>query len=79
MSEKTAYVIYLGKQWGFRKVNARRFSRLFDTRAQAIRYGKAIAKRDGWVLSIHREDGMPHSEFQPGKAVKKTKSRAVRN
>ena len=79
MLEKTAFVIYLGKRWGFRKVHARRFSRLFDTRAQAIRYGKAIVKRDGWVLSIHREDGTPHSEVQPGKAVKKAKSRALRH
>lgn len=65
MDERYGMIISRGKQWAFVASRARRVTRLFDTRAEAIRYGRARAKRDGMRLSVHGPDGMPVSEYWP--------------
>jgi hypothetical protein len=67
MLSKTVYVGFMGKQWAFWKEDARRVSKLFCSRADAIKYGRAIARRDGVRLSIHGKDGMPQSSYEPAK------------
>ena len=52
-------------RWGVARHGARRALRRFDTRSDAIRYGRALAKRKGIILYINDETGHPRSEYRP--------------
>ena len=66
MSETFAMVfISVQGRWGVGRHRGRRALRRFDTRAEAIRYGRALAKREGIVLYINDESGQPRSEYRP--------------
>jgi hypothetical protein len=66
--EPIAHVhIGINGRWGFRMHGARRYLRRFDTRSEAVRYGRAVAKRKGLLLVIHTTDGEVHSEIKPPK------------
>lgn len=43
--------------WSVRASGAARATKTFETQAAAIQHGKALAKKDGVELYIHRSDG----------------------
>jgi hypothetical protein len=43
--------------WSVRQSGASRASRVFETQADAVRYGKEIAKQERTGLYVHRRDG----------------------
>lgn len=43
--------------WSVRVSGATRASRVFYTQAEAMQYGRALAKKDGGVLYVHKHDG----------------------
>lgn len=44
-------------EWAVRNSRAARATRVFDTQAEAIKFGRDAARREGVELYIHREDG----------------------
>jgi len=58
MSAKSTHVLKsISGGWGVQKSDAARASRVFDNQSSAIEHGRALAKREGTSLYIHREDG----------------------
>jgi hypothetical protein len=43
--------------WGVRLTGARKSTRVFDDRLEAIAFARAEAQRDGGDVFIHNEDG----------------------
>ena len=43
--------------WSVRQSGAARASRTFDTEAEAVKYGRDVAKREHTEFYIHRNDG----------------------
>jgi hypothetical protein len=72
VSEISAHVlINIGGRWGFWKPPAKRNSKLFASRRDAVRYGRAMARRDGITVYIHNTDGTVHSVVEPPKGTAK--------
>lgn len=44
-------------EWAVRNSGAARATKVFDTQAEAIKFGRDAARREGAELYIHREDG----------------------
>ncbi|NID15148.1 DUF2188 domain-containing protein [Luteibacter yeojuensis] len=62
--------------WLVRKSGSSRASRTFDTQAEAVSYGRALAKKDGTALYVHGRDGsiknkMSYQDSTAGQASKK--------
>lgn len=49
--------------WAVARGEAARASRVFGTRAEALRYARAIARRDQAALYVHKEDGTVLSKY----------------
>jgi Uncharacterized protein conserved in bacteria (DUF2188) len=66
MQAQTAkvYQNFYGR-WSFQKTNAARASKLFKSRRDAIRHGRAVAKRLGITLYIFNWDATVHSVVRP--------------
>jgi hypothetical protein len=43
--------------WSVRRAGASRATRIFSTQADAVRYGKEIARQERTGLYVHRRDG----------------------
>lgn len=62
--------------WLVRKRGSSRASRNFDTQAEAVSYGRALAKKEGTELYIHGRDGSiknktSYRETSHGQALRK--------
>jgi hypothetical protein len=58
MSAKSAHVLKsISGGWGVQKSGAERATKVFDSQERAIEHGRALAKREGTSLYIHRADG----------------------
>jgi hypothetical protein len=58
MAAKGAHVLKsISGGWGVQKSGAERATKVFDSQERAIEHGRALAKREGTSLYIHREDG----------------------
>jgi hypothetical protein len=58
MSKKYRHVIaHSSGGWSVHRAGASRASRVFSTQADAVRYGKEIAKQERTDLYVHRRDG----------------------
>ena len=44
-------------EWAVRNSGASRATRVFDTQAAAIKFGRNAAKKDGVEFYVHRKDG----------------------
>jgi hypothetical protein len=44
-------------EWAVRNSGAAKATRVFDTQAEAIRFGRDAARKDGVELYVHRRDG----------------------
>jgi uncharacterized protein YdaT len=52
--------------WAVRNSGAARVTRIFDTQAEAVRYGRSVAKKAHVELYVHRRDGMIQSKDSYG-------------
>lgn len=58
MSVKGTHVLKsISGGWGVQRTGAERAVKVFDSQQRAIELGRALAKRDGAPLYIHRADG----------------------
>lgn len=44
-------------EWAVRNSGAAKATRLFETQAAAIKFGREVARRDGVEFYVHRKDG----------------------
>jgi hypothetical protein len=58
MTKKYRHVVaHSSGGWSVHRAGAARASRIFSTQADAVRYGKEIARRERTDLYVHRRDG----------------------
>jgi hypothetical protein len=57
MADKDVFVVPAGENWGVRRPNKNKLSKKFDTKNEAIEYGKELAKKDKSELTILKKDG----------------------
>ncbi|HEX4891871.1 MAG TPA: DUF2188 domain-containing protein [Hyphomicrobiaceae bacterium] len=57
MSKKNQYVVRNGEGWGLRGEGNSRLTGSYETQAQAIEHGRAIARNNGAELRIQGRDG----------------------
>ncbi|MEM9558501.1 MAG: DUF2188 domain-containing protein [Acidobacteriota bacterium] len=62
--------------WNVRRGRARKATRHFETREEAISFGRELSKRQGAALYIHREDGLVQSKESYEKASRRRSSRS---
>lgn len=43
--------------WNVKRGGARRASKHFETKRQAVKYGRRLSRKQGTYLYIHRKDG----------------------
>jgi hypothetical protein len=56
------HVVPQDKGWAVKKQNAARASSTHDTKAEAVKAGRAVAKRNEGSLRIHKKDGTIQEE-----------------
>ncbi|MFC5343553.1 DUF2188 domain-containing protein [Brevundimonas staleyi] len=44
-------------EWAVRNSGAAKATKVFGTQAEAIKFGRSIARRDGVEFYVHRKDG----------------------
>ena len=44
-------------EWAVRNSGAAKATKVFDTQAEAVAFGREAARRDGVELYVHRKDG----------------------
>jgi len=52
--------------WAVRNSDSFRASRVFDTRSEAVAFGRQVAKKEATELFIHRRDGTVQSRSSYG-------------
>jgi hypothetical protein len=58
MTKKYRHVVaHPSGGWSVHRAGASRASRIFSTQADAVRYGKEIARQERTDLYVHRRDG----------------------
>jgi hypothetical protein len=57
MSRRNQYVVRNGNRWGVRSEGSDRLTRGFETQAEAIDYGRGIARNQGSELRIQNREG----------------------
>ncbi len=69
MARKSNHVIPSDQKggWAVKKSGSPKSSKSFDTKAQAIEYGKQLSKRERTELFIHRKDGTIQNRNSYGK------------
>ena len=67
MSGKNQYVVRHGKQWGVRGEGNDRLTAVFDTQADALARGRAIAQNEHSELRIQDSDGKFREAWSYGK------------
>jgi len=58
MSKKSNHVVPSKSGWSVKKSGAERASRSFETKGQAVEYGRALSKNEKTELYIHKSNGM---------------------
>lgn len=56
MLDKPEMVVPHNKQWAVQSEDAKKSTKLFDTKSEAIDYGKSIAQNKQSKLIIYRQD-----------------------
>jgi hypothetical protein len=67
MSGKNQYVVRHGQQWGVRGEGNDRLTAVFDTQADALARGRAIAQNERSELRIQDSDGKFREAWSYGK------------
>lgn len=67
MSGKNQYVVRHGQQWGVRGEGNDRLTAVFDTQAEALTRGRAIAQNERSELRIQDSDGKFREAWSYGK------------
>ncbi len=64
---KTSHHVILDPRggWSVRKGGARRASRHFETKEDAVIWGKGVSRRQGTEFVIHRRDGTVEEKDRP--------------
>ena len=58
MAKKTRHVVPNPRGgWSVRQSGASRATKVFDTQAEAVKYGKRMAKKERTEVFVHRKDG----------------------
>jgi hypothetical protein len=57
MIKNSRHVVPRQDGWAVKKSGASRASKVFDTQADAINYGRSQAKKESGQLYVHRKDG----------------------
>ena len=57
MTTKSQHVVPRGSKWAVRKAGAERVTRHFDTRKEAIKAARGLARNQGGEVFIHGRDG----------------------
>lgn len=57
MTENDQHVFPSSGRWAVLRTGAKRVSRLFETRGEAIKHARVIARKQHAALYIHKEDG----------------------
>jgi hypothetical protein len=68
MDKKDQQVFPSYSGWAVARSGAARASRVFGTRAEALKYARAIARRDQAALYVHKEDGTVLSKYSYAKS-----------
>ncbi len=58
MSKRSNHVVPSNSGWAVRKSGALKVSRIFETKDQAIQFGKVLSKNEETELFIHKRNGM---------------------
>lgn len=58
MEKRSNHVIPSSAGWAVRKFGAERASKIFDTKAKAVQYGRELSKSEQTELYIHKNNGM---------------------
>jgi len=58
MAKKSNHVVPSSAGWAVRKSGAERASRTFDTKLEAVEYGRELSKNEKTELFIHKSNGM---------------------
>jgi len=58
MTKKSNHVIPSSSGWTVKKSGSVRASRTFDTKEQAVSYGRSLSKSERTELYIHKSNGM---------------------
>ena len=65
--KKSNHVVPSKSGWSVKKSGAAKASRSFDTKAQAVDYGKSLSKNERTELYIHKKNGMIQNKNSYGK------------
>ncbi len=65
--KKSNHVVPSSSGWAVKKSGASKASRTFDTKEQAIVYGKQLSKNEKTELYIHKNNGMIQNKNSYGK------------
>lgn len=57
MAKNSRHVVPRQDGWAVKKSGAAKASKTFTNQADAIKYGRTQAKKDGGELYVHRKDG----------------------
>ncbi len=57
MAKKNQHVVPVGNRWGVRGEGNKKLTKITDTKAEAEKIGRSIAKNQKSELRIHRKDG----------------------
>lgn len=57
MSKNGRHVVPRSGGWAVRRTGATRASRVFDSKAKAVEYGRNLARKERGELYVHRSDG----------------------
>lgn len=58
MAKKTNHVVPSPSGWAVKKSGAERASRTFDTKVEAVQYGRELSRNEKTELFIHKSNGM---------------------
>ena len=58
MAKKSNHIVPSSTGWSVRKSGSARASRSFDTKDQAIEYGRELSRNEKTELYIHKKNGM---------------------
>ena len=58
MSKKSNHVVPSSNGWAVKKSGSDRASKIFDTKEQAVVYGRALSMHEKTELFIHKSNGM---------------------
>lgn len=75
MAKRTNHVVPSSTGWVVKKSGAKKASRIFDEKAQAVAYAKKLSRLEATELYIHGKNGMIIDKSSYGKDPQLPKAR----